>query len=82
MGRSRQALKRRAHRGRQTAQSLQLGFVGRQPGLVGQGAVHEQVRHLFKLRSGREVEDVVAAVVQVVAAAAYSAERGVSRGSA
>jgi hypothetical protein len=47
-----------------------------------QRAVHEQVRDFLERRLRGEVVDVVAAVMQVVAAAADGAQRGVARGGA
>ncbi len=64
--------------GGQAAQGLEPGLVGGQLGPVGQLAVHQQVSDFFELAGGGEVEDVVAAVVQVVAGAADSAQRGVA----
>ena len=66
------------HVGGQAAQGLQLGLVGRQFGLVGQLAVHQQVGDFFKLARAGQVEDVVAAVVQVVAGAADGTQCGVA----
>ena len=63
-----QLLQRRLHGGGQAAQRLQLGLVAAQLGRVGQLAVHQQVGDLLELGSLGDVEDVVAAVVQVVAA--------------
>ena len=61
---------------------LWSSFVALQLRRVRQLAVHQQVRDFFELALVREIEDVVAAVVQVVAAAAHRAERGVARGHA
>ena len=75
-----QLLEHRLDRRRQAAQRRELGLVGRQFGRVGQLAVHQQVGDLLELAGVGEVEDVVAAVVQVVAGAADGAQRGVAGG--
>src|SRR5690606_5069818 len=72
----------RLDRGRDAAQRLQLGLVRAQLGGIRQLAVHQQVGDLLELAGPRQVEDVVAAVVQVVAAAANRAQRGVAGGGA
>src|SRR5690606_28297646 len=82
MRRGRQLLQRRLDRGGDAAQRLQLAPVGGQLGGVGQLAVHQQVRDLLELGRGGQVEDVVAAIGQVVAAAADRAQRGVAGGGA
>jgi len=46
----------------------------------GEMAVEEKVRDFFELAVGGEVKDVVAAVVEVVAVAAYGTEGGVASG--
>ena len=78
MGVGRDALQDVLHRGGQAAQRLELLLVGRQLGRGRQLAVHQQVGHLLELRRLGEVEDVVAAVVQVVALAADRAQRRVA----
>jgi hypothetical protein len=70
------------HDRRQAAQALELGLVRAQLGCGGQRAVHQQVRDLLERRLRGQVVDVVAAVVQVVAAAAHRAQRGIARGGA
>ena len=80
--RRRQLLQRGLQARRQAAQALELGLVGAELGAVGQLAVHQQVGDLLELTGARHVQDVVAAVVQVIAAAAYRAERGVAGGGA
>ncbi len=62
--------------------ALQLLLVGRQLGDRRQLPVHQQVGDLLELRGLGEVEDVVAAVVQVVALAPDRAQRGVAGGHA
>ncbi|MNU38646.1 hypothetical protein D3C71_273230 [compost metagenome] len=63
----------------QAAQAAQLFLVGLQFGLVGQLAMDQQVGDFLELAGVGDVQDVVAAVVQVVAAAADRAQRGVAR---
>ena len=70
------------HDRRQPAQALELGLVGLELRRGGQRAVDQQMRHFLERRFGREIVDVVAAVVQIVAAAADRAQRGVAGGSA
>ena len=80
--RGRQLLEHVAHDRRQAAQRLQLGLVGGQLGTVRQLAVYEQECDFLELARRRDVEDVVAAVMQVVAGAADRAQRGVAGGDA
>ncbi len=77
-----QRLERGEHRRGQPAQPLQLRLVSPQLGLARQLAVHQQVGHFLEFALVREVEDVVAAVVEIVAAAADCAERRVAGGDA
>jgi hypothetical protein len=51
-----------------------LSFVGVELRRVGQAFVHQQVGDLLELRLVGEVQDVVAAIVQVVAGAADGAQ--------
>ena len=60
------------------SRSAQLATCSRKLRGVRQVAVHQQVRDLLELALVREIEDVVAAVVQIVAAAAHRAERGIA----
>src|SRR5690606_4623237 len=62
--------------------AAQLLLVALEFGGVGELAVDQQVGHFFELAVLREVEDVVTAVVQVVAAAADGAQGGVAGGDA
>ena len=62
------------HRGRQTPERAELRLVGRQLDRVGKRAVDQQVRDLLELGGLGELEDVVPAVVQVVAGAADGRE--------
>jgi len=57
-------------------------FVGLQLIAVGQFAVDQQVGNLFKLAVAREIENVVTAIVQIVAAAPYGAQCGIPGGHA
>ncbi len=75
----RQLLERSLHARRQTAQAAQALLVVLQFGARRQLAVQQQIRHLFELALRRKIEDVVAAIVQVVAGAADGAKRCVSR---
>ncbi|SAK99853.1 hypothetical protein AWB76_07796 [Caballeronia temeraria] len=66
----------------QAAQRLQLGLVRLQFGGVRQLAVHEQMRDFLELGRSRHIENVVAAIVQIVAGLADGAQRGIARGHA
>ncbi|MNS54969.1 hypothetical protein D3C72_877900 [compost metagenome] len=68
--------------GGQAAQGLQLGLVGGQFGLGRQLAVHQQMGDFLEFAGIGDVQDVVAAIVQVIAAAAHGAKRGIPRGHA
>ena len=70
------------HFGGQTAQAKQAGLVRGQLRSVGQLAVDQQVRDFFKLAVRGQVGDVVAAIVQIVAALAHGANGGVACGRA
>ena len=61
---------------------MQLGLVAGQLGARRQLAVHQQVGDLLELAGLGDVEDVVAAIVQIVAGAADGAQRGVAGGDA
>mmetsp|Transcript_26303 Transcript_26303/g.62418 ORF Transcript_26303/g.62418 Transcript_26303/m.62418 type:complete len:241 (+) Transcript_26303:1497-2219(+) len=78
VGASGQAFQRLFHTGRQAAHGPELGLVGAQLGARGQLAVHQQVGDLLELADLGDVQDVVAAVMQVVAAAADGAQRGIA----
>jgi hypothetical protein len=71
-------LQHRPHRRRNAAQHAQLRLVAAQLGLGRQGAVDEQMRDLLEGAARRDIEDVVAAVMQVVARAAHRAERRIA----
>ena len=64
----------------EAAEAAQALLVVGELGGGGELAVEEEVGDLFELAVGGEVEDVVAAVVEVVAVAAYGAEGGVAGG--
>jgi hypothetical protein len=66
------------HRGGQAAQACQLFTIRSEFGVIGQLAVNEQVRDLFELASLRQIQDVVAAIMQIVAGAADGAQRSVA----
>ena len=72
------AFQHRADRGGQAAQATQLALVRKQLGAVGQRAVHEQVGNFLELGFLGEVEDVVTAIMEVVASASDRAQRGVA----
>ncbi|MNI30060.1 hypothetical protein D3C73_838900 [compost metagenome] len=80
--RRRQFFQRSLHRSRNATQRLQLGLVRNQLGAGRQLAVHQQVGDFLELAGVGQVEDVVAAVMQVVATAADAAQRGVAGGGA
>ncbi|SAK97541.1 hypothetical protein AWB75_07128 [Caballeronia catudaia] len=63
----------------QAAQSLQLRFISLQFGGIRQLAMHEQMRDFFELGSRRDIENVVAPIVQIVAGLADRAQRGIAR---
>ena len=69
-----QLFQRSLHAAGQAAQSLELGFVGPEFGVGGQLAVYQQVGNLLKLADLGNVQNVVAAVVQVVAVPAHGAQ--------
>ncbi len=70
------------HGGGQAAIGLELGLVGAQLRFRRQLAVDEQVGDFLELAGFRDIQNVVAAVVQVVAAAAHGAKGGVAGGGA
>jgi len=78
MGRRRQRLEDGAHCGRQPAHRSQPDLVLLQLHLVGETAVHQQVRDLLELARGSDLQNVIAAIVQIVAGAADGAQRGVA----
>src|SRR6185437_6482805 len=66
----------------QPAQSAQALLVVIELGTRRQLAVEQKVRDLFKVTLCRKIENVIAAVVKVVAGAADGAERGIARRNA
>jgi hypothetical protein len=68
-------LERRLHRRRQAVQRLQLLLVGGELRAIGELLVNQQVGNFLELALLRDVEDIVAAVVKVVAAAPDGAQR-------
>ena len=60
-------------------QCLQFDFVGGQLRPIRQFFVHQEVRDLFEFALGGDVENVVAAVVQIIAGGADGTERSVAR---
>ena len=69
----RQALQGQLDADRQTAQGLELGLVGFEFCMRGQLAMHQQKRNFFKLAHFGNVQNVIAAVVQIVAGLAHGA---------
>ena len=68
--------------GRQAAQGLELGFVTGQLSDGRQLAVDQQVSDFLELAGGGDIKNVIATVMQIIAAATYGAQRGVTGGSA
>src|SRR3546814_8195019 len=64
----------------QSAQAPELALVGLELRSGGQYAVHQQVRDLLERGPGGQVLDVVATVMEVIAAAADSAQRCIAGG--
>ncbi len=67
MRRCRQCLQHLAHHLRQPAQGLQLAFVAVELGLRRQLLVHQQVGDFLELAARGDLQDIVAAVMQIVA---------------
>jgi hypothetical protein len=67
-----------AHRRRKPAQRMQFGFVGPQLGRRRQPLVNQQMRDFLELAARRHIENVVAAVMQIVAGLAHGAQRRVA----
>jgi len=82
VGGSRNPLQDRLDVGGQSAQSLQLALVRRQLGLGRQFAVDQQVGDFLEIASLRDVQDVVTAVMKVIAGAAHGTEGGIAGGHA
>ena len=80
MRRGRQQFQCLFYRRGKIAQRLETFFVRGQLGAIGQLAMHQQVSDFFIFTVGSEVVDVVAAIMQVVAAVAHGAEGRVARG--
>ncbi len=78
----RERLERLLQRCGQTAQRTQLRLVAGEFGASRQRAVHQQVGDLLELAGLGDVEDVVAAVVQVIAGAPDRTQRRVAGGDA
>ncbi len=75
----RQQFQRLLYRRGQTAQRPQARLVRSQLRRIRQLAMNEQVRHFLILAVPRQVLDVVAAIVQIVAAVAHRAQRRIAR---
>ena len=78
MRRGGQQFQRLQHRERQAAQRLQLGLVVSELRQRGQAAVNQKIRDLLELAGFGDIENVVAAIMQVVSGAADRAQRGVA----
>ncbi len=74
----RNLLQRGLHRRRQSAHRLELRLVGRKLGDGRQHAMDEEIGDFLEFAGLGDVENVVAAIMQVVAAAADRAQRGVA----
>ena len=79
MRRSGQRFQRLFDAGGQTAHGFQLGLVGAQLRASGQFAVHQQIGDFLKLAMFGDVENVIAAIAQVVARLADGTQRSVAR---
>ena len=66
----------------QPAQTLELGLVGGQLRCSGQFAMDQQVSDFLEFGPLGEFQNVVAAIMQIVAGLADSAQSGVARGNA
>nr|GEU28025.1 hypothetical protein [Tanacetum cinerariifolium] len=66
MGGRRQRFQRRLHGLRQAAQRAQFGLVAAQLAIVGQFAMHQQVGDFLELAGGGQVQDVVAARIELL----------------
>jgi hypothetical protein len=82
MAGQRQLLEDGRDRGRQHAQAFQLGFVSRELRLVRQFLVHQQMRYFLELALRGDIQNIVAAIVQVVAGSADRTQRRIARGDA
>ncbi len=82
MRRRRQRLERGTHRRRQATQRPQPGLVAGELGARRELAVDQEERDLLELTRVGDLEDVVAAVVQVVAGAPHAAQCRVAGGDA
>src|SRR5258706_7708179 len=78
----RQLLERGFERAGEAAQALQALLIGREFGSIRQLFVDQQIRDLLELGRIRKIEDVVAAIVQVVAGAADGTKSSVAGGDA
>ncbi len=82
MRRSGQAFQRHLDVGGQTAQCLQLGFVGFQFRHGRQLAMHQQVRNFFEFARVGDIENVIAAIMQIVAGLADCTQCRITGGHA
>src|SRR5579859_1210914 len=82
MGRGRQRLERSANRGWEPAPAPETSTVGGEFGGGRQLTVYEKMCNFLELTGLGDIEDVVAAVVKIVARASHGAQRGVTRDDA
>src|SRR5688572_14554110 len=78
MGCGRQSLQHCAYGGWQRAQVFELGSITRKLRLVGQLLMDQQIGDFLEITALRDLQNIVATIVQIVAGAPYSAERGVA----
>ena len=76
---SRELLERRLHCGGQASQRLEFLFVARELRTIGQLAVNQQVRDFFELAMLSDIENVIAAVMKIVAGPPDCRKRGIAR---
>ena len=79
MRRRRQRFQHGTDIGRQSAQRFEFDFVCLKFIAGWQLAVNQQMRHFFKFALLGEIENIVAAIVEIVTAFTDSAQRGVAR---
>ena len=78
MGGGRNRFQRLTHHPRQAAQATELGAVGGQFGRGGQMPVDQQMRHFLIVAGRSQIENVIAAIMQVIAALAHRAKCGIA----
>ena len=73
-----QQFQRLQHRERQSAQRLQLGLVVSELGQSGQAAVNQEICDLLEFAGFGDIENVIAAIMQVISGAADRAQRSIA----